>query len=69
MSADRSRYRCISAADAVALIRSKPGVALFDVRDLASYQRGHIDGAAHLTEDRFLTWTRRLDKATPVLIY
>ena len=69
MSADRSRYRCISATDAVALIRSKPGVALFDVRDLASYQRGHIDGAAHLTEDRFLTWTRRLDKATPVLIY
>lgn len=62
-------YHCIPAAEAAALIRSEPGVALFDVRDLASYQRGHIDGAAHLAEDRFFAWTRRLDKAVPVLIY
>ncbi len=62
-------YHCIPAADAAALIRGEPGVALFDVRDMASYQRGHIDGAAHLAEDRFFAWTRRLDKAVPVLIY
>ena len=62
-------YHCIPAAEAVALIRVEPGVALFDVRDLASYRRAHIDGAAHLAEDRFFAWTRRLDKSAPVLIY
>ncbi|WP_367171689.1 rhodanese-like domain-containing protein, partial [Zoogloea sp.] len=43
-------YECIPGAAAVALIRSEPGVTVFDVRDLASYQRGHIEGAAHLAE-------------------
>lgn len=62
-------FQCLPAAEAVALIRGEAGVSVFDVRDLASYQRGHIEGAAHLAEDRFFGWTRRLDKTRPVVIY
>lgn len=62
-------FACISAADAVALLRAEPNTTIFDVRDMASYQKAHIDGAAHLSEDRLLTWTRRLAKEAPVVIY
>ena len=62
-------FACISAADALALLRAEPNVTLFDVRDMASYQRGHVDGAAHLSEDRLLAWMRRLPKEAPVVIY
>jgi len=62
-------FRCLSAADALALIRDETAVAVFDVRDLPSYQRAHLDGAAHLSEDRLLPWSRRLPKDVPVVIY
>ncbi len=68
-STEQSSFHCISPADAVALIRSEVGTTVFDVRNLASYQRGHIDGAAHLTEQRLPLWLRRLPKDGPVLIY
>ena len=59
----------VPAARLKAWLHDGAEIAVFDVRDRASYQRGHIDGAAHLAEDRFFAWTRRLDKAAPVLIY
>lgn len=62
-------FRCLSATEAVSLIRAEPAVTVFDVRDMPSYQRGHLDGAAHLSEDRLLPWMRRLAKDAPVLIY
>jgi len=62
-------YQRISPAHAANLIRSEEGLAIFDVRDLASYRLGHIDAAAHLAEDRFLAWTKRLDQEQPLLIY
>ena len=62
-------FACISAADAVALLRAESNATIFDVRDMASYQKAHVDGAAHLSEDRLLAWTRRLAKEAPVVIY
>ena len=67
--AETSTFRCLSAVEALALIRDEAGVTVFDVRDMPSYQRGHIDGAAHLSEDRLLPWMRRLAKDAPVVIY
>ena len=54
---------------AAELIRNEPAATVFDVRDMASYQKAHVDGAAHLSEDRLLAWMRRLAKETPVVIY
>lgn len=67
--AESSSFRCLSAAEALGLISDAAGVTVFDVRDLPSYQRGHLDGAAHLSEDRVLPWMRRLAKDAPVVIY
>lgn len=66
---DKPAFRCLSATDAAALIRREPTATVFDVRDMASYQKAHVDGAAHLAEDRLLAWMRRLPKETPVVIY
>ncbi|UCV16435.1 thiosulfate sulfurtransferase GlpE [Quatrionicoccus australiensis] len=68
-AAQPTPYQCISPAAAAALIRSTPNVTIFDVRDLASYRLGHVEAAAHLAEDRFLAWSKRLDQEQPVLIY
>ena len=62
-------FLCLPASAAAALIRSEPAATIFDVRDMASYQRAHIEGAAHLSEDRLLAWMRRLPKEAPVVIY
>jgi thiosulfate sulfurtransferase len=70
MSADQKpSFHCLPASAAAALIRSEAAATVFDVRDMASYQRGHVDGAAHLSEERLLAWVRRLPKEAPVLIY
>ena len=50
-------------------MRGEPPAIIFDVRDMASYQEAHVDGAAHLSEDRLLAWMKRLPKDAPVLIY
>lgn len=62
-------YHRISAAEALALLAAEPKPTLFDVRDLATYQRGHLDGAAQLSEDRMPAWMRRLAKDAPIVIY
>ncbi|MBU1363301.1 MAG: thiosulfate sulfurtransferase GlpE [Gammaproteobacteria bacterium] len=62
-------FRCISASEAVSLMHGEPPAIVFDVRDMASFQKGHVDGAAHLSEDRLLAWMKRLPKDAPVVIY
>ena len=68
-TAQQAPFRCISPVEAASLIRSDTTATVFDVRDLASYQRAHVDGAAHLTEQRVPLWLGRLAKDAPVLIY
>jgi len=67
--AEPTTYQRIPAAQALALIAAEPAATVFDVRDTASYQRGHLPGAAHLAEDRLPGWFRRLGKEQPVIIY
>lgn len=67
--AEPTIYQRIPAAQALALIAAESAAAVFDVRDAASYQRGHLPGAAHLAEDRLPGWFRRLAKEQPVIIY
>ena len=50
-------------------MRGEPPAIIFDVRDMASYQKAHVEGAAHLSEDRLLAWMKRLPKDAPVVIY
>lgn len=66
---EKSVFRCISASDALSLMHSEPPAIVFDVRDMASYQKSHVDGAAHLSEDSLLAWMKRLPKDAPVVIY
>ena len=66
---DKNIYQRIPAAQALALIAAESTAMVFDVRDAASYQRGHLPGAAHLAEDRLPGWFRRLGKEQPVIIY
>ncbi len=68
-TAERVPFQCLPATAAAALIRAETNVTIFDVRDVAVYQRGHVDGAAHLSEERALLWMKRLAKDAPVLIY
>lgn len=68
-TADKTTFRCVSAREAIALMRAEPPPFVFDVRDMASYQKGHVDGAAHLSEDRLPAWMKRLPKNAPVIIY
>jgi rhodanese-related sulfurtransferase len=67
--AEPTIYQCIPPLAAARLIRGEPELTLFDVRDLAAYRQGHVDGAAHLAEDRLMGWFRRLPKEQPVVIY
>jgi len=66
---EKTAFRCISAREAISLLRGEPPPIVFDVRDMANYQKAHLDGAAHLSEDRLLAWMKRLPKEAPVVIY
>ena len=64
-----STVQCLCATDAARLIKSGQTLTLFDVRDIASYQRGHVEQAMHLSQDRVPNWINRLPKHDPVVIY
>lgn len=66
-------FQRISAQHATDLIlRSRAGImplALFDSRDMTSYEKSHIRGADHLSEHSFGEVMASLPKNTPVMIY
>jgi thiosulfate/3-mercaptopyruvate sulfurtransferase len=64
----RILYRCIDAHEAADLIR-RDGVLTFDVRDAASFERGHIEGAQHLTQANVSAIIAGAPQSTPILIY
>jgi rhodanese-related sulfurtransferase len=69
-----ARSRRINAADAADLIvrhrlRVLPELALYDVRDRKSFERGHVEGAEHLQEAGIAFVLRRVPKRTPVILY
>jgi thiosulfate sulfurtransferase len=62
-------FTCIPGNRAAAIIRDESGIFIFDVRDNAAYRTAHIEGAAHLSEERLLAWMKRVPKEAPVVIY
>lgn len=52
----------ISASEALTLL-AQDDATVFDVRDSAAYQAGH------LAMDRIPAWSKRLNKDAPVLVY
>jgi rhodanese-related sulfurtransferase len=69
----RSSFQRISPQRASDLIlRARAGIkplALFDSRDISSYQKSHIMGTDHLTERDFGEVIANLPKTVPVMIY
>lgn len=65
------RIAPVDAADMILRHRAGilPALALFDVRDAASYAKDRIDGAVHLGEAGFPAAMSRLPRTTPILIY
>ncbi len=67
------RVRRISATQAADLIvRHRRGVlrelALYDVRDCTSFERGHIEGAEHLDDAGLGGALQRVPRRTPILL-
>lgn len=58
----------ISVDEAKTIIDKKDAL-LFDIRDMASFQTNHIDGAKHLTSDQIRTLDQTYSKETPVIVY
>jgi len=66
---ESSSYQCLPAQEALALLEAQTELTLFDVRDMRSYQGGHLEKAMHLSEDRVPLWLGKLPKDRPVVIY
>jgi rhodanese-related sulfurtransferase len=73
-TSNAARFHRISAAEAADLIvrhrrRVLPELALYDVRDRQSFERGHIEGAEHLHEKKLTSVLQNIPKRTPVVVY
>ncbi len=67
-----SNWKRISADEAAHMLeetRNTGELAVFDSRDMASYEESHVRGADHLSEYSFGEIIRALPKSTPVMIY
>lgn len=64
----RAPYRCITAKQAESLLRGVD-VLVLDARDAASFRRGHIRGAQHVTISELAGVLDGVGKGMPVLIY
>jgi rhodanese-related sulfurtransferase len=68
-----AEFRRIDAEQALKFIFSAceqdRAYALFDARDLHSFEHGHIPTAQPLTEREIGSWIGKLPRAQPVLIY
>ena len=73
-AAGRGSFRHLSAGAAWDLVlehqrRGNKDLAIFDVRDRASFDDGHLDGAVHLAERDFPSVLDRLSRRTVVVVY
>lgn len=65
-------WQTIAAAQAAEMLSNPERfaeIALFDTRDLHTYQRGHIPGADQLSEFKLEQILRSLPRNIPVMIY
>ena len=61
-------FKRISAETAHQLIHQQ-AAQIVDIRDPASYQRGHISQAQHLSNDNLADFIQQADKSLPLLVY
>jgi rhodanese-related sulfurtransferase len=61
-------WRRVTVTEAQTLSK-RTGLAIFDVRDAASYDQGHLEGAQHLLESKLEQVLFSIPKTTPMLIY
>jgi thiosulfate/3-mercaptopyruvate sulfurtransferase len=64
----RTPYRCID-VDAAADLLRRNDVLKLDVRDIASFERAHVGGAAHASQANLSALISQTAKTTPILIY
>lgn len=64
-----AQFHRIAADKALAILAQNPHAQLLDVRAEADFARGHIEGAAHFTQNQLPKFAKSLDKSTPILIY
>lgn len=62
-------YKQVSHTELEDLIKSRDGLVLADVRDIESYNEGHIKNALHLSMPTLQEFCSSLEKAQPILVY
>lgn len=65
--AEATAYRCINVEEADRLLK-EGGVLTLDVRDVASFQAGHIDGARHITFSDLGEIINSTPRSRPVIV-
>lgn len=63
-----SPWRRVTVTEAQTLSQ-RTDLVIFDVRDTASYQQGHLERAQHLVEAKLEQALSSIPKTTPILIY
>jgi rhodanese-related sulfurtransferase len=64
----RTPYRCVG-VDAAADLLRRDDVLRLDVRDAASFEKGHVEGAQHVSHANLSALITGTAKSKPILIY
>lgn len=59
-------FKCIDIQDALPIIEQEANIA--DIRDLVSFQNGHMQGAIHLSNDNLEAFVNEYDFETPLIV-
>ncbi|KJZ14740.1 thiosulfate sulfurtransferase [Marinomonas sp. S3726] len=59
-------FKCIDIQDALPIIDIKANIA--DIRDLISFQNGHMQNAVHLSNDNLEAFVNNNDFETPLIV-
>lgn len=62
-----TQFTRISLQQAAELLK-QPVICLADIRDAASFNAAHVEGAYHLTNDSLRQFTQQVARTTPVLV-
>lgn len=63
-----NNYQIISAASLKQLQQQQTGVQIVDIRDAASYEKGHIPGAIRLGNDNLAEFITQADMEKPLVV-
>ena len=66
---ENSEYGDVSIQEAIKLIEAKPDLVILDVRTLAEFEEGHIEGAINIPVDELSGRLDELGKEDELLVY